>query len=121
QAFMPRDKTFSQFGDTAPVKGRATFDTAMDTTVDPASVLTPGDDNGCRIELKNVMWSGNREITVDIVLRQPGTFDLKVHQELAQGPRNPHEPDGTQNPGPFAANRVGPNRADYVAKSRGAS
>src|SRR5262245_15747202 len=118
QAFMPRDKTFSQFGDTAPVKGRATFDTAMDTTVDPASVLTPGDDNGCRIELKNVMWSGNSEITFDIVLRQPGTFDLKVHQELAKSLHNTRELDGNQNPRPFAANGVGPNRDDYVAKNR---
>ena len=118
QAFTPRDKTFSQFGDANPVKGTVTFDTAMDTRRDPATVLTRGDDNGCQIELKNVMWVGNRQITFDSVLRQPGTFDLKVHKELALSQHNQRELDGNQDPRPFVSNGVGPNRDDYVARNR---
>ena len=117
QAFDPKDQTFVVPDEGLQTDGSVTFDTAMDTSSDPTKVLTTGLVNDCNAVLTQVRWVSDKQISFKVVLRQAGTFDLVVHNELAISANNKRELDGNQRPMPFKTNGVGRNRDDYVARN----
>jgi hypothetical protein len=83
----------------------------MDTTIDPASVISIA---GCDGKIKNPKWEPPYLLTFKLKLKTPGDAELTVSQANAQAERPfKNHLDGNQNP---AKDHVGPNRDDFKWK-----
>jgi uncharacterized repeat protein (TIGR01451 family) len=93
--------------------GTVIFDTKMDTTVDPASVIKV---TGCDAKIKNPMWSRSKyALDFALELNTPGEATLTVQQAQARAERDfKNNLDGNQIP--EGKDHIGPNRDDFVWK-----
>src|SRR5262249_50788870 len=90
-------------------RGAVVFDTRMDTTIPPGSVI---DIRGCRATIENARWNPPFTLTFDINVRRADRATLTVKESQAKAERDfKNRLDG--NTRPHNTDHVGPNRDDF--------
>ncbi len=89
--------------------GHVTFDTNMDTDIDPKTVVKASGDG----HLENQRWSGRNRIDYDVVPdRSNPNISYRVIESKAKGRADNARLDGNTNPA--GLNAFGPNRDDFI-------
>lgn len=92
--------------------GLVRFDTKMDTTVDPASVISI---EGCDGKIQDPKWDPPYTLKFKLKLKTPGDAELTVHAANAKAERDyKNNLDGNQVPA--GKDHIGPNRDDFKWK-----
>lgn len=107
---LPADD--SSYAVPTTVDGAVVFETRMDRTVDPATVVTV---SGCDGESLNPAWGSVNTFDFALRLKSPGTATITIHHDKARAERDfKNDLDGNTESRPPLRDRVGKNRDDFV-------